>query len=319
MSIPVITRCLTEPLMKALRNPKQGRPGSVGDAVSDQGIRLTGMTSKGEQEFYTKCAAELSDCRGAIVDLGCWMCSTAISLARGVHGKRGESHPDSRKVYAFDRFVWQRWMDRYLPLVLGRYEPGDTFLPEARGRIRGYEHIIELVEVDLNDYLWQRGPIKILLVDAMKNWRLARSIATSFFPSLIERSVLIHQDFKHYYTPWIHILHYRLRNYFRLKHDVVDGGTVAFETTGRIPVEVAASATQFDDVSDAEVEEAMVHSMACVRDDRKSAIAAAHIMYFVHTGRAGQARDMLSEYSSANLLPTNDLVLAKNKVESMDG
>lgn len=314
-----IKRYLPEPVVTALRNIRQALRPSTRGGASRQGMHLTGMTSQGEQQFYTACAEETSDLDGAIVDLGCWMCSTAISLAMGVDGKREGGAPDTRKVYAFDRFIWEPWMDRHLPSVGADYEPGETFLPEARRRIRGYGHIIELVQADLSDYVWQRGPVRILLVDAMKSWQLARSIATSFFPSLVEHGVLIHQDFKHFYTPWIHILQYRLRDHFRLKHDVADGGTVAFETVRPIPVEVAASASQFSDVSDAEVKEAMVHSMACVRDPQKSAIAAAHLMYFVHGGRAQEARELLAEYSAARLVSTTDFCIAKENVEGMDG
>ena len=50
-----------------------------------------------------------------------------------------------------------------------------------------------------------RGPIKILLVDAMKSSELAKAITMNFFPSLLEGVLLIHQDYKHYFTPWIHV------------------------------------------------------------------------------------------------------------------
>jgi hypothetical protein len=117
----------------------------------------------------------------------------------------------------------------------------------------------------------------------MKSWQLAQSIATLFFPSLVKGGVLIHQDFKHFYTPWIHIVQYRLRNYFRLQHDVADGDTVAFETVRQVPVEIAISATLFDDISDVEVKEAICYSMDCVHEKWKSAIAAAHVMFFIHS------------------------------------
>jgi hypothetical protein len=190
------------------------------------GGRLIGMTSLAEQKFYTECAAMLSGAKGAIVDLGCWMCSTAISLAKGLrpHGEAGRCTPS--RVYAFDRFVWEAWMDRYLPIVSRNYLPGDSFLPEAQRRIKPYSDLIELVEGDLTTYVWQGGPIKLLLVDAMKSWQLAQAITSSFYPSLREGSVLIHQDFKHYWTQWIHIVLYRLRYYFRLMREVTKGVTV---------------------------------------------------------------------------------------------
>jgi hypothetical protein len=193
------------------------------------GERLTGMTSIGEQQFYTECANGLSHVDGVVVDLGCWMCSTAISLARGIR-RQGGRPPHARRIYAIDRFIWDPWMDPWLSEVRGKYRPGDSFLPEALRRIGEYRDVIELVQADLTEYSWQHGPIKILLVDAMKSWQLARSITTSFYPSLVKGSVLIHQDFRDPHTPWIHILQYRLRDHFNLRHDVVDGWTTAFET-----------------------------------------------------------------------------------------
>jgi hypothetical protein len=113
---------------------------------------LMGMTSKGEQQFYTECADKLSDMDGAIVDLGCWMCSTAISLAKGIHRKQSERFGETHKVYAIDRFIWEAWMNSRLPEVWCDYQPGDSFLPEVRRRISAYQHVIELVQADLTDY-----------------------------------------------------------------------------------------------------------------------------------------------------------------------
>lgn len=134
---------------------------------------LPGMTQREEQAFYTECAASLRDTPGAIVDLGCWMGSTSIALAHGL----GSS--SSSTIYAFDRFIWQEWMDHDGPKVMCDYAPGDCFLPEVRRRTRAYRNRITLVQADLAQYAWAGGAIKLLLVDAMKNPVLAQSIARS--------------------------------------------------------------------------------------------------------------------------------------------
>jgi hypothetical protein len=44
--------------------------------------------------------------KGEIIDLGCWLGSTTISLASGLRELN-----DPGKVYAFDWFIWEPWMD----------------------------------------------------------------------------------------------------------------------------------------------------------------------------------------------------------------
>jgi len=278
--------------------------------------QLIGMTSLAEQRFYTDCAMRLSAVEGAVVDVGCWLCSTAISLAEGLRqSKTGSHHSATSKVYAFDRFVWEAWMDKYLTLVSGCYSQGDSFLPEARQRIEDYSDVIELIEEDLTTYIWHHGPIKLLLVDAMKNFELAKSIAHSFYPSLSKGSVLIHQDFKHYYTPWIHIIQYRLRDYFCPFQNVAKTGTMAFETFREIPAGAMTSALEFASVSDAELEEAMKYSNSFVGGFGKRAIAASHVMYFIHVGRFEKAREVFGKYRAQGVSVKGDFALVQHKLK----
>jgi hypothetical protein len=218
----------------------------------DQSLPLIGIISKEEEDFYSACARQLRDMNGAIVDLGCWMGATACSLARGATAKEGSVSKEIEKIYAFDRFIWESWMNSQLPKVFCRYLPGESFLPEARRRVESYHEVVELIKADLKSHVWTGGPIKLLLVDAMKNRALARAITMSFFPSLTEQSILIHQDFKHFYTPWIHILQYRLRKHFRAIQDVPASGTLAFVTCQTISTSTAHDAADFDHVSDEE-------------------------------------------------------------------
>lgn len=266
--------------------------------------KLLGMTTVDEQAYYTRCARSIAGKEGGIVDLGCWLCSTAISLARGIAGKKDQ------KVHAFDRFTWEAWMDSCLPLVSCEYHPGDCFLPEARRLIKPFAGCIELHQEDLTRYTWRQGPIKLLLVDAMKSWELARSIARSFYPFLGPGSLLIHQDFKHHYTAWILILQYRLRDYFRFQHEVVNGCTVAFEATAAIPAEAIEAAVAFDAIPDEEVEAVIQYSRDLVGPEGKAAMAAAHFTYFVHRQRLDKAREVSKAYLAAGMAPVGEFASA---------
>jgi hypothetical protein len=187
---------------------------------------IPGMVSSDEMAFFTESAARYVGREGAIVDLGCWLGSTSIALAQGILSNRSEADNGNEKVFGLDRFQWEGWMPADIPYCV--YEPGDSFLPEARRVVREYGGgRVELIQADLGVYEWSGGAIKILLVDAMKNEDLAIQIPRNFFPSLVPGSLLIHQDFKHYYTSWIHVLQYQLRQYFRFYRSV-GWGTVAF-------------------------------------------------------------------------------------------
>jgi hypothetical protein len=209
-------------------------------------------------------------------------------------------------------------MNSQLPKVFCRYLPGESFLPEARRRVESYRGVIELMKADLKSHVWTGGPIKLLLVDAMKNRELARVITMSFFPSLTEQSILIHQDFKHFYTPWIHILQYRLRKHFRPLQDVRASGTLAFVTCQTIPTSTAHDAADFDHVSDEEVADTFQYSLSLVGQEGRAAVAAAHTMYFVHQDRSSVAWTTFESYHTAGFpMEHQELQLAKRSLDRM--
>ncbi len=255
-----------------------------------------GMTTQQELEYYEACAARMAARSGAVVDLGCWMGATAYALARGIVREAGQRESADSRVQAFDRFLWEPWMDPFLPDVFCDYRSGDSFLPEARKRMADMLQHVDLVPCDLTLRDWQGGPIKILLVDAMKTESLTRSITERFFPFLEPGGIVLHQDFKHYYTSWLHLVQYRLRDQLRLTHEVRDGGTVGFEVFRPVTHEDAVRAADFADATDDEVEAAFNYSLNLVEAQGQSAIAAAHVMHFVHANQFHRAGTLLDDY-----------------------
>jgi hypothetical protein len=279
-------------------------PCSLGESVGHGAPRtdVPGMVSPDEMAFFRESAARSVGKEGAIVDLGCWLGSTSIALAQGILSRGSQTGNRTEKVLGFDRFVWEEWMPAHLPY--GIYYPGESFLPEARRIARDCTgDSVELIQADLALYEWSAGPIKILLVDAMKGESIARQIACTFYPSLLAGSLLIHQDFKHYYTSWIHVLQYRLRDYFRLSASVPKSGTVAFEVLAPTPKEAVARATDFAQIADDEVDAAFHHSLKLVGSGEDVNVAAAHVMQYVHLGRKDRALATLETYRS---LTTSD-------------
>jgi hypothetical protein len=205
-------------------------------------------------------------------------------------------------------FQWEAWMPAHIPHCL--YEPGDSFLPEARRVVReNGGGGVELIRADLGLYEWSGGPIKILLVDAMKGPHLATQIARNFYPSLSPGSLLIHQDFKHYFTSWIHVLQYRLRQYFRFYRSV-QSGTVAFEVLAPIPREEVVRATEFTTMPDDETDASFRHSLDLVGPDERANIAAAHVMHYVHLKRTDRASHIVEIYRPIGMLDKGEFPIA---------
>ena len=276
---------------------------------------IPGMVSSDEMAFFTESAARYVGKEGAIVDLGCWLGSTSIALARGILSHGAKADHSNEKVLGFDLFQWESWMPAHIPSC--RYEPGDIFLPEAQRVVR--EHgggRVELIRADLGQYEWSGGPIKILLVDAMKNEELAIRIPRNFFPSLVPGSLLIHQDFKHYYTSWIHVLQYQLRQYFRFYRSV-GWGTVAFEVLASIPREAVDRATEFAKIPDDGTDASFRHSLELVGPDERANIAAAHVMHYLHLKRKERASQIVELYRSAGMLDKGEFPEALNLLSQL--
>ncbi len=292
---------------------------SMGAAAAGESAprpEIPGMVSLAEMDFFRESAARYVGKDGAIVDLGCWLGSTSIALAQGIleHGSQADTRTE--KVFGLDRFVWEEWMPAHIPS--GHYQAGESFLPEARRVVRNHGgDRVELIQADLTLYEWRDGPIKILLVDAMKSESIASQITTSFFPSLMPGGLLIHQDFKHYYTSWIHVIQYRLRRYFRCNGGVPRMGTVAFEVIAPIPREAVDQAADLATIPNDEVDASFRHSLDLVGPDDCVNVAAAHVMQYVHLGRKDRALETLETYRSLPKSANSEFPLVMNYLNQM--
>jgi hypothetical protein len=98
---------------------------------------LPGMTSPSERAYFTWHARELVTGAGALVDLGSWLGSTTAALAIGLRANRSDAASRTR-IHAYDRFLWEPWMDVYAGLVAGGAPaPGASFVTafEATRRV----------------------------------------------------------------------------------------------------------------------------------------------------------------------------------------
>jgi hypothetical protein len=204
----------------------------------------------------------------------------------------------SGKIYAFDLFKWDPWMDDYSDDHWCDYEPGESFLPETRRRVSEFKRYINLVEADLNKYAWTHGKIRLLLIDAMKNWELATSITREFFPSLVKDARVLQQDYLAFSVPYTPIVHYRLRDYLRHDAHVKIGATVSFQVVKEIPLDGAIKAGDFSQLTDEEADAAFDWSLREIGEDARIGTALVRVMYYIGKGNLEHAKKLLNEYEA---------------------
>lgn len=251
-----------------------------------------GMLVEQECDWFRTYAADIYSGAGAIVDLGCFVGSSTISLAQGLRSNRAAK---TAKIHACDNFVWEDWMQRWWKekgLAPPELEAG-SFLPEFLKRTSPWKDQIILHHEDLAVSRWDDGPIEFLLVDVMKTAEVAEAITRNFFSFLIPgTSYIAHQDFAHWLTSWISLLQFRLRDSFALAADVPNSGTVVFHYRKPFSPE-AVGDLSMTSVTAEEIEAAFDYSLGLVCDSKKPNVVAAKAMAYLHRGDVDRAREVI--------------------------
>ncbi|MEY2512617.1 MAG: hypothetical protein QOE26_3380 [Verrucomicrobiota bacterium] len=248
-----------------------------------------GMIVEQECDWFRTYAADIYRGTGAIVDLGCFMGSTTISLAQGLRFNRAAK---VAKIHAYDRFLWENWMQNWWE-AKGLPAPeleADSFLPEFLKQTSPWKDRIIVHHEDIAVSRWDNGPIEFLLVDVMKSSDLAESITRNFFSFLVPgKSYVAHQDFVHSLTSWIHLLQFRLRNSFAVAADIPGSGTVVFRYRKQFSPE-AVGDLSITSAATEELEAAFDYSLGLVSDSKKPNVVAAKAMAYLHRGDVDNAR-----------------------------
>ncbi len=243
------------------------------------------MISYYEREYLETYAREEYLGVGEIVDLGCWMGVSSAQIAKGLQSNP-HSAAQQRKVHAYDLFTWQPWMDSLSCVVgtslEGKFKPGESFLEECMQRTSEWQERIEFHPGDLNRLGWAGGSIEFLFIDTMKNWELLNTIVHQFFPALIPgKSTVVHQDFCFHTTYFIHLLAYRLRDYFEPYYDIPCSASLAFKYIKPIPEHLLQLDYSLSSFTEAEIRAAFNYTQELLSLEKRPIIIASEILALI--------------------------------------
>jgi hypothetical protein len=275
---------------KALRLLRREGWGALMNVAADRLIRrpqhFFTMLTPEERAWTRRYIAEAYTGAGHLVDLGCWLGSSTIAMAEGLQANERPS-ARRRRVHAYDRFLWEEWME---PIVAGTrlagsYRAGDLFLDEFARQVRRWQHRIDVHVGDLLVERWLGEPIEFLFIDAMKSWELAERIHQQFYPRLVPgQSLIVHQDFGHHYTYWIHLLVWRFRDCFEPICHVPNSPSVVFRCIALLPQALVADKWSLDSFGEGDFEAAFAHSLNLVSPDMHSEVRLARIRGIMERG-----------------------------------
>ena len=284
----------------------------------DEFEQLVGMTSTQERNFVRQYAARDFKGEGAIVELGCWLGSFTVPLAIGLReNPRISGRPVC--IHAYDLFTWQDWMN---PCVAGtrwagRYKEGEDFREAFAEQIALVADRVAIHPGDLNRETWESSaPIEYLLIDAMKSWDLSNSVVRNFFPALKPGlSVVHHQDFAHFFTPWIHLLMYRFRRYFE-PLTYVPNDSYVFAYREQIPAALLGKRYSFEDFPEDEAAAAFEYSLSLIPATARANVFAARVMMHIHCQDWTGARTELDRIRVAGIPLEKELLVVSKLLQN---
>lgn len=271
---------------------------------------IPAWTSPEEQAYLSNYSERDYSGRGEIIDLGCLLGATTMSLAKGLRLNAAVSGKAGR-IHAYDLFQWEESFSELPGGFSHRYKPGDDFLPEFQARIVKFADLIEVHAGDLTKTGWCGDPIEFLLVDANKSWDLCEHIGKTFYPHLLARdSFVFDQDFKHYYTPWVHILNFRIRSFLEAYDALAGTCSFVFRSVASLDPAMVPSAAEMKGISSEELDEVYEFSLSLIPNGsgwERANVMASKVMFYVHLDRFAEARSVYDAVVGAGFTLDSDL------------
>lgn len=197
-----------------------------------------GFIGEEERRSYYYIARHFSEGKGAIVDAGACLGSSAYCFAAGL--KDNPARGDT-VIHSYDKFeVGEDYVGELIQQCFRPTVGGDSFLDIFEYQIGRYKEFVRGHVGNFLEEKWERGRIDILFVDLAKTQDLHDHIVQEFYTALVPgESLLMHQDFYHAWNPWMHIGMEFFVDRFELLDEYIPTNSRLFLTTKPIlPAEV---------------------------------------------------------------------------------
>jgi hypothetical protein len=231
---------------KVTRQPAARKPalsaktGSLHEApwraatIPSEVLNVTTMLSTSERALLYWLARDYYTGAGEIVDGGCFLGGSTLSLAHGlIDGGHAGEHP---RIHVYDLFASDPYMiEHYLKPLGISCAGGESFRTIFDVNTRSVTSLLKVNQGDICQIGWTGQPIEILFIDISKHWSINDVLLRDFFPRLIPgRSVVIQQDFVFEWCPWLAVTMEHLADYFEYT-GFVEYNTTVYLNTRPIP------------------------------------------------------------------------------------
>ena len=224
------------------------------DSLTFKPLAIPSFLTEQEKKYLYWIGKERWQGLGEIVELGSWLGGSTCHLVTGL---RENSNFKNNKIQVFDNFNWHNFYDKWLrdqchanPQIATRIEAfgyfeqpiveNDSFEYLFRFVCTDFLQNIDISKAQLLEspektwtgklVTWDTNkPIEILFIDAAKTWHSLFYLFSVFAKHLIvEKTLLIAQDYLGPYSYW-HIIFFEIfSEYFTVEHIVEEGETVTF-------------------------------------------------------------------------------------------
>jgi hypothetical protein len=208
--------------------------------------KVVTMLAREERQFLYALGRDYWRGQGAIIDAGCFLGGSTLSLATGLIDNRATASRIG-VVHSYDLFLADAHQVASYLKKFGTFSPGDSVRSVFDAQTLAVRGALTVHEGDLREFPWTAStPIEVLFIDVAKTWGLNDFTIQQFFPALIPgHSIVVQQDYVHPTCPWLAITMELLADYFE-PIGYVPGNSMVYLHTAAIPESVIAqAATEF--------------------------------------------------------------------------
>lgn len=239
----------------------RGNPIDPADALPiSPALLVPTMLMQRELNYLHHLASQVQT-NGRVIEIGCFLGGSTRPLTIGYRNH----HPSPSNIIVYDAFIApdQHSFDTDPQLATFGLTPDQDFLPLYQTLHKEYLDSLTIrkglipcamEEPPAKNLYPEQEPIALLFVDAAKSWGVHTTIASVFYPHLQLDSIVVHQDFGDFRTPWILIHMYQLRHCFEPLDNVRLTPTLSFRCS-QTPTDLssmAQSPIEFDSSIDSQ-------------------------------------------------------------------